>query len=91
MRRRWWRGRGGGEGRPGDGSLINPGGSQQWELKYVFGNTYAAELKYSVVGSNAIVTYTIETSTFSNDSACKVTPSNAGKCSAHGTSLGFSG
>lgn len=77
------------EGRPGDGALLHPGGAHHWELKYVFGNTYAAELKYSVVGSSAIVTYTIETSTFSNDSACKVTPPSAGKCSANGLSLAF--
>lgn len=77
------------EGRPGDGSLLKPGGVDTWELKYFFGKTYAAELKYSVEGSNATVTYTIETSTFSNDSACKVTPPSAGKCAAHGTSLAF--
>jgi hypothetical protein len=77
------------EGRPGNGSLLKPGGTDAWELKYVFGKTYAAELKYSIEGTSAIVTYTIETSTFSNDSACKVTPPSAGKCSAHGTSLAF--
>jgi hypothetical protein len=45
-----------------------------------FGNTYAAELKYQILGTEATVVYTIETSTFSNDSACKVTPPSAGKC-----------
>jgi hypothetical protein len=77
------------EGRPGDGSMLKPGATDAWELKYSFGNTYAAELKYQVVGSSATVIYTIETSTFSNDSACKVTPSSAGKCSASGISLSF--
>jgi hypothetical protein len=77
------------EGRPANDSLLKPGATDAWELKYVFGHTYAAELKYKVVGSDATVTYTIETSTFSNDSACKVSPPSAGKCSAGGTSLGF--
>jgi hypothetical protein len=77
------------EGRPGDGSLLKPGATDAWELKYSFGNTYAAELKYKVVGSDATVIYTIETSIWSNDSACKVSPPSAGKCSAGGTTLGF--
>ncbi len=31
----------------------------------------------------------IETSTYSNNSACKVTPPSAGNCTAGGTALGF--
>jgi hypothetical protein len=77
------------EGRPADDSLLKPGATDAWELKYKFGDTYAAELKYKVVGSDAVVTYTIETSTYTNDSACKVTPPSAGKCTAGGTGLGF--
>ncbi len=77
------------EGRPDDGSLLRPGATDAWELKYKFGDTYAAELKYKVVGSDATITYTIETSTFSNNSACKVSPPSAGKCTAGGLSLAF--
>src|ERR1700712_986176 len=77
------------EGRPADDSLLKPGAIDAWELKYGFGHTYAAELKYKVVGSDATVTYTIETSTYTNNSACKVTPPSAGKCTAGGTGLGF--
>jgi hypothetical protein len=77
------------EGRPADDSLVKPGGVDAWELKYVFGHTNAAELKYKVVGSDTMVIYTIETGTFSNDSACKVTPPSAGQCTAGGTTLGF--
>jgi hypothetical protein len=78
------------EGRPNDGSTLKPGATDAWELKYGFQKTYAAELKYKVLGTDAIVTYTIETSTYTNDSACKVTPPSAGKCSAGGLALGFS-
>jgi hypothetical protein len=77
------------EGRPADDSLVKPGAVDAWELKYVFGHIYAAELKYKVVGSDATVIYTIETSSFSNNSACKVTPPSAGHCTAGGTTLGF--
>ena len=48
-----------------------------------------ALLKYAIVGTHATVEYTIETSTFSNNSACKVVPANAGTCTAHGLSLNF--
>jgi hypothetical protein len=78
------------EGRPSDGSTLKPGAVDAWELKYQFQNTYAAELKYKVLGTDAIVTYTIETSTYTNDSACKVAPPSAGKCTAGGLQLGFS-
>jgi hypothetical protein len=77
------------EGRPSDGSTIKPGASIDWQLKYEFQKTFAAELKYKVLGTDAIVTYTIETSTFTNDSACKVTPPSAGKCTAGGLGLTF--
>lgn len=77
------------EGRPENGSLLKPGDTDSWELKYGYGHIYAAELKYKIVGTEATVTYTIETSTYSNDSACKVTPPSAGKCTAGGTSLSF--
>ena len=77
------------EGRPADGSLIKPSGKDRWELKYGFGYTYAAVLKYKVEGTDATFEATIQTSTFSNDSACKVVPASAGKCTAAGTSITF--
>ncbi|HWH20652.1 MAG TPA: hypothetical protein VN671_08965 [Solirubrobacterales bacterium] len=77
------------EGRPDDGSTIKPGAKVNWELKYGFQETYAAELKYKILGTSSIVTYTIETSTFTNNSACKVTPPSVGKCTAGGLSIGF--
>jgi hypothetical protein len=79
------------EGRPGDGSTIKPNANDRWELKYSFGHTYGAVLKYDVVGTDATVTYTIETSTYSNNSACKVTPPSAGKCNAGGLQMAFLG
>jgi hypothetical protein len=77
------------EGRPSDGSTLKPDAVDGWELKYKFQETHAAELKYKVLGTDAIVTYTIETSTYTNDSACKVTPPSAGKCTAGGLQLSF--
>ena len=76
------------EGRPSDGSVLAPAGMHAWELKYSFGDTYAAQLKYDIAGGGK-VEYTIETSTFSNNSACKVVPASAGTCTAHGLSLTF--
>ncbi len=76
------------EGRPGNGSLLPSGGVDAWELKYEFGKTYGAQLKYDIVGGGS-VDYTIETSTFTNNSACKVVPASAGTCTAHGLSLTF--
>jgi hypothetical protein len=77
------------EGRPANGSQIKPSASQRWELKYGFGYTYAAVLKYKVEGTDATFEATIETSTFSNNSACKVVPASAGSCTAGGTSITF--
>jgi hypothetical protein len=77
------------EGRPDDHSTISRGENQRWELKYSFGHTYAALLKYKIAGTDAMVEYTIETSTYTNDSACKVTPPSAGHCSAGGLGLTF--
>jgi len=76
------------EGRPPDGSPLKPGAVDGWELEYLPGETYGAILKYRIGNNDGIVEYTILTSTFSNDSSCKVTP-GAGKCSAGGLQLGF--
>jgi hypothetical protein len=77
------------EGRPTDGSMLKPGAKINWELKYQFQHTFAAVLKYKILGTDAVVTYTIETSTYTNDSACKVTPPSAGQCTAGGLGLSF--
>lgn len=78
------------EGRPANGTLLTPDGAPHaWELKYSFGYTYAAKLTYDIVGTKATVEYTIETSTYTNNSACKVVPASAGTCTAHGLSLSF--
>ena len=76
------------EGRPPDGSPVKPGAVDGWELEYLPGETYGAILKYRIGNNDGIVEYTILTSTFSNDSSCKVTP-GAGKCSAGGLQMGF--
>jgi hypothetical protein len=78
------------EGRPADGSVLAPNAESTWELKYFFGHTYAAVLTYKIVGSeDAKVEYTIETTSFTNNSACKVTPPSAGTCTAAGRTLTF--
>jgi len=76
------------EGRPPNGSPLKPGAVDGWELEYLPGETYGAILKYRIGDHDGIVEYTILTSTFSNDSSCKVTP-GAGKCTAGGLQLGF--
>lgn len=76
------------EGRPKDGSTVKPGGVDGWELQYLPGETYGAILKYEIGDHLGVVEYTIETSTFSNDSSCRVTP-GAGKCGAGGLQLAF--
>ena len=78
------------EGRPADGTVLKPGApAQAWELKYGFGHTYAAVLKYKIEGTDATFEATLETSTYSNDSACKVTPASAGSCTAAGLKIAF--
>jgi hypothetical protein len=81
------------EGRPGDGSVVNPNGSQVWELKYKFGLFggvgYAAELWYQIVGTSDKVSYQIETYNTSNESSCKVIGTKNYTCVAGGTDLEF--
>jgi hypothetical protein len=81
------------EGRPSDGSLIHPGNTQVWELKYGFsllgGVQYAANLWYQIVGTNDSVEYTIETWSTVNESACKVNGTTKFACTAEGTKLTF--
>jgi hypothetical protein len=76
------------EGRPKDGSTVKPGGVDVWELQYLPFEIYGAILKYEVGDHLGVVEYTIQTSTSSNDSSCKVT-AGAGKCTAGGLGLSF--
>jgi hypothetical protein len=81
------------EGRPADGSVLNPGGVHTWELKYGFsffgGVQYAANLWYRIAGTGGTVEYTIEVYSTANESSCRVTPASAGRCTAEGTKLTF--
>jgi hypothetical protein len=75
------------EGRPANGSVLKPSASDTWELKYGFGYNYAAAVTYKVEGTGATFETTLETSTFSNNSTCKITPSSAGTCTAKGLNI----
>jgi hypothetical protein len=81
------------EGRPGDGSTLNPNGTDTWELKYKFsivgGVGYAANLWYKIAGTDDMVTYQIETYNTSNESSCKVIGTAKYTCVAGGTDLEF--
>ena len=81
------------EGRPADGSVLNPGHTQRFELKYGFsllgGVQYAANLWYKIGNTGHNVEYTIEVYSTTNESACKVHPATAGRCTAEGTKLTF--
>jgi hypothetical protein len=81
------------EGRPLDGSLMHPGNTQTWELKYGFSFTggvqYAANLWYTIEGTNDSVEYTIQTYSTANESACKINGSTQFTCTAEGTKLTF--
>jgi hypothetical protein len=82
------------EGRPKDGSSLQPGKSETWDLKYGFsifgGVQYAANFSYKVQGgTDAVVDYEIYTYSTTNESSCKVTPAAAGRCTAEGLKLTF--
>ena len=84
------------EGRPPDGSVLNPGQSQRWELKYFFnifgGTQYAANLWYKIQGNNDPddnVYYEIRTYSTSNDSYCNMNKNSNYTCTAEGTDLTF--
>jgi hypothetical protein len=81
------------EGRPADGSVLQPGGVDTWELKYGFsllgGVQYAANFWYKIGSNGGTVEYTIEVYSTANESACKVFPAQAGRCTAAGTKLTF--
>jgi hypothetical protein len=81
------------EGRPDNGSTLNPGGSQTFELKYGFspfgGVQYAADVWYEIAGTGATVEYKLEVYSTSNESSCKVHNSSKYSCTAAGTQLTF--
>ena len=83
------------DGRPPDGAQLYPHSLHRWELKYtnvVFSNAvqWAAHLHYRIAGGGE-VSYTIETTTYENNSRCHVTtPEQAHfTCTAHGRDLTF--
>jgi hypothetical protein len=81
------------EGRPHNGTEIEPKGSQRFELKYRFSFLhmiqYAAEITYKIEKSNDRVEVYIETTPSSNNSRCEVVPASAGRCTAAGTNITF--
>lgn len=77
------------EGRPRDGDHLDNSRFDRWELRYMFGHIYAAKITYRISFSDARVEFTIITSSFSNDSTCRVIPASAGHCVAQGLRLEF--
>jgi hypothetical protein len=81
------------EGRPANGSEIESGAWENWELKYGFspfgGVQYAADLWYGIEGTNATVEYRIEVYSTTNESSCKVHGTSKYSCTAAGTKLTF--
>ena len=81
------------EGRPDDGSEIEPDAWEIFELKYGFsplgGIQYAADLRYGIEGTNATVEYRIEVWSTANTSECKVHGSSKYSCTARDTRLTF--
>jgi hypothetical protein len=82
------------EGRPSDGSGLDPDHWDWYELKYGFsplgGIQYAADLVYEIEGTDATVEYRIEVWSTANTSECKVHRSKAYTCTARDTRLTFS-
>ncbi len=84
------------EGKPSNGSVVDPNRSQRFELKYGFsllgGVQYAANLWYKIQGDNDPdnnVYFTIETYSTTNESSCKVNKTSKFTCKAEGTQLTF--
>ena len=91
------------EGRPADGAVLGRFGTHNWELKYNYspflgGVQYAANLWYRIIGSGLhhcqtcgddYVEYTIETWSYSNESACNIIGTSKFGCVAEGTKLLF--
>lgn len=81
------------EGRPANGSALNAGATDTWELKYGFnlygGVQYAADLWYRIVGTDDQVHYRIEVYSTSNESYCDIVGTKKYGCVAEGTRLEF--
>jgi hypothetical protein len=82
------------EGRPADGTVLGRFETDVWELKYNYspflgGVQYAANLWYRIIGTDDYAEYTIETWTYSNESACKIRGTSKFGCTAEGTKLLF--
>lgn len=84
------------EGRPSDGSVLDPGKIDVFDLKYGFslfgGVQYAANLWYKIQGDNDPdnnVYFTIETYSTTNESACRINNTSKFTCTAEGTQLTF--
>ncbi|HYC82764.1 MAG TPA: hypothetical protein VEB65_13300 [Solirubrobacterales bacterium] len=81
------------EGRPANGSMLNAGGTDVWELKYNFsligGVQYAADLWYRILGTDDQVHYRIEVYSTSNESYCDIVGTKKYGCVAEGTRLEF--
>ena len=76
------------EGRPHDGAVLKSDESPHtWDLKYGFGTEYAAELTYTIKGTDGSVEFTIRTSTFTNTSTCAITGATDLFCTTEGLSL----
>jgi hypothetical protein len=84
------------EGRPADGTVLNPGGVNTWELKYefrighIFGQTnFGARLTYRIEGKDALMEVEIQTTNYANDSACNVIQDRSDTCTAEGLNVTF--
>src|SRR5215211_7396333 len=77
------------EGRPGSGDVLIPGAAQRFEVKWVFADEYGAEATYNIEGTNAQLQVTMKTSTFSNDSTCKILHVPIGSCTAGGLNIAY--
>jgi RTX calcium-binding nonapeptide repeat (4 copies) len=74
------------EGRPDDGDVLKPGATHDWELRYFLGHSFAAALKYNIVGTTDYYTARIMTQSYQNDSDCTI-PKAVGVCTAWGLTL----
>jgi hypothetical protein len=83
------------EGRPANGSILAPGGMDDWELEYTYNvgdlfgadYNYVAVLNYMIVGTSRPLTLRIATSNYVNDSFCVYVPKRLGGCSPQGLEI----
>jgi hypothetical protein len=77
------------EGRPGSGDPLLTGDSHRFEVKWYFDYEYGAEATYNIEGTNAQMQVTMKTSTFSNNSTCKILHGPGGSCTAAGLNIAY--